>query len=105
MSNYIVNWTDGNSQMENYLVVATSFASSADIVWSKKSNQGYITAIYSTTLSIDKVMGPNVYYIIMNDGSKFFITSSTWTDAKDWVYQALGTDVNTIMYLGMVYLF
>ena len=104
MGNYLVNWTNGSSQ-ENFLVMANSFSSAADIVWVKKSFEGSIQSLYATNLSIDKEMGSNVYYIVMGNGSKFFITSETWFDAKSWVYETLGSDIDTIMSLDRVYVY
>jgi hypothetical protein len=103
MNNYIVNWSNGISQ-ENFLVVADSFGSCAEIVMSKKAEEGFISSIYNTTLSIDKNMGANVYYIGMGDGSEFFVTSSSWLETKNWVYGALGSNIDTIMYMGLQYI-
>lgn len=105
MSNYIVSWSNGGSQVENFLVSAQSFTTAAENVWSKKSFVGSINSIYSTNLSIDKEMGSGVYYIVMGNKSEFFITFDSWIDAKDWVYQTLGSNVDTIMYMGMQYLY
>jgi hypothetical protein len=49
-------------------------------------------------------MGANVYYIGMGDGSEFFVTSSSWLETKNWVYGALGSNVDTITYMGMQYI-
>jgi len=103
MTNYIVSWNNRGSS-QNFLVTAESFTNATEIIWSKFYD-GYAEGIYSTSLSIDKNMGINVYYVIMSDESKFLVTTGTWDEAKDWVYQALGTNVNTIMGLGLEYIF
>ena len=105
MQNYIVTWSDGTYLTESFLVVAESFSSAADIVMNKKSFAGIIEALYFSNLSIDKNMGSNVFYIKMGGGSEFFVTSTSWNDTKDWVYQALGSDIDVIMSMGMQYVF
>lgn len=104
MNNYIVSWNDGGSDTKNFLVTATSFTESADIVWSKSGFSGFITSISLTNLSIDKIMGFEVYYIVMSDETKFLVTSNSWMEVKDWVYTNLGSSVNTIMNLGLTYI-
>ncbi len=103
MNNYIVNWSDGSSQ-QNFLVTADSFGSCVDVVMQKKAETGNILSIYNTNLSIDKNLGPFVYYVKMTSGSEFYITSENWNSAKDWVYEALGSSVDTITGMGMEYL-